>query len=75
MDMNLVDPDEDEASNNEDTVNSVPLGYLGIKLQDPLPAPYEPELWRKIFPIWQEKALTARHSLGDCHVMTRDWHG
>lgn len=55
MDMTLVE----QLSDSDEMLESVPLGYLGI-LMNHVPINYEPEDWRKHFPIWQNWGLTAR---------------
>ena len=65
MEMTLVE----DVSDFEDVLESVPLGYLGMRM-DHVPGNDEQEDWRSYYPYWQQPDLSARKQIGNCHVMT-----
>ena len=68
MEMSLVE----DISDSKEVLESVPLGYLGMKMNH-VPINQEPENWQNYYPIWQQPGLSARQWFGDCHVMTIEY--
>lgn len=68
MEMSLVE----DMDNSDEMLDSVPVGYVGMSM-DHVPLHFEPESWRKHYPIWQHPALTARERVTNCHVMMMEY--
>ena len=68
MEMQLLE----DKSDSKEILESIPVGCMGIQM-DPVPLVFEPEDWRKYYPMWQQSDITARPRIGDCHVMMMEY--
>jgi hypothetical protein len=68
MEMNLLE----DISDSEEILESLQVGYMGMQMEH-VPLDFEPDDWRKLYPIWQHPVLSARQLIGDCHKMMMEY--
>ena len=72
MDMAFIEDIDSDPDQNE-TLESMPIGLIGFETGTEEPESAAKDNWRKWYPLWQYPAGSARDQLGNCYEMMAEY--